>query len=300
MDDRATRSAGDVAALRRQARAARRQLRRRSAYTGMARELVLGVAQAATLPLRLVPPHGARAPLPEPPGTGGLDPRSLPVVLVHGYAHNRSAFRVLGRDLRRAGFSWVQAFDYRPLADSVEESAAVLAAEVGRALAVSGADRCHIVGHSLGGIVARYYVQELGGAEMVATVATLGSPHRGTLAAYLAPGRAVAQLRPGSELLARLDDRARPNGVRWIAYYADLDATIVPAVSAKLVHPAFAATNVRVRDAGHLSLLSDRTVRTSLVAHLAEAHPQAVAPSTGVNPPVFTSQTKPRTGTSAS
>jgi hypothetical protein len=39
-------------------------------------------------------------------------------------------------------------------------------------------------------------------------------------------------------------------------------------VSAKLLHPALRATNVRVRDIGHLSLLLSRSVLTDLVHRL--------------------------------
>ncbi|MBW3604176.1 MAG: hypothetical protein KY460_04535 [Actinobacteria bacterium] len=43
---------------------------------------------------------------------------------------------------------------------------------------------------------------------------------------------------------------------------------ITPAVSAKLTHPALAATNVRIRDIGHLSLLLSRSVLADLITGL--------------------------------
>jgi hypothetical protein len=81
-------------------------------------------------------------------------------------------------------------------------------------------------------------------------------------------GRILEQCRPDSEYLRRLDRSARPGLARWIAYYSDLDFMITPAVSAKLLHPALRATNVRVRDIGHLSLLLSRSVLTDLVHRL--------------------------------
>ena len=41
----------------------------------------------------------------------------------------------------------------------------------------TGHDRVHVVGHSLGGLIARYYVQRMGGDARVHTLCTLGTPH---------------------------------------------------------------------------------------------------------------------------
>ena len=43
---------------------------------------------------------------------------------------------------------------------------------------MSGYERVHIVGHSLGGLAARYYVSRLGGDAHVHTLVTLGTPMR--------------------------------------------------------------------------------------------------------------------------
>ena len=54
---------------------------------------------------------------------------------------------------------------------------------------VTGAQQVHVVGHSLGGLVARYHVQRLSGDARVHTLVALGTPHQGTMAAYLLPTR---------------------------------------------------------------------------------------------------------------
>ena len=199
-----------------------------------------------------------------------LDPTlaSTPVLLVHGYIHNRSAFLAMSRQFKRAGFRYVDGFNYNALTDGIPEAAARLGAEVERVLTATGATRVLIVGHSMGGMVARYYVQELGGEDTVDTLITLGSPHRGTYASYVGLGAATAQLRPRSELLARLDASARPGPVRWIAYWSDLDIFVTPVSHARLDHPALGAHNVRVRDTGHLSLLASGWVLKDVLAHL--------------------------------
>lgn len=262
---------------RRQAGAVARTLLRPRAYAGAARELAWTAFSLATYPLGLrTPEHpGPAAAVPRHVNARSLmtlapEVASTPIVLVHGYVHNRSAFLAMRRALRRAGFQYVHTLNYNPLTAELTDLAERLGEEIERTLDVTGAEQVQIIGHSMGGIVARAYVQLLGGEDTVDTVVTLGSPHRGTYAAHLGVGPAAAQLRPGSPFLRRLEETARPTPVRWVSYYSDLDAMVVPAASAKLVHPALKAVNVRTRDIGHLSLLANGEVLRGIVDHLSD------------------------------
>lgn len=265
----------DAALIRRQVALALRGLARPGTYVGAARELLLGAVHLATYPLgvardanRRVTPYGKPREADDPHTDSAT--AATPVVLLHGYVHNRSAFIGMSRALRKAGFAHIHGFDYNPLAYDIPEVAGMLAGEVERVLALTGADRVQLVGHSMGGVIARYYVQQLGGEDTVDTVLTLGAPHRGTYTAYLGLGRAVGQLRPGSALLRKLEETARPSDVRWVALYSDMDLMVVPAASAKLVHPALRATNVRLDDTGHMSLLLSGHALRTVVEHLCD------------------------------
>src|SRR5680860_1516453 len=253
------RAASDAELIRRQAAGAVRNLVRPGAYLGLAREALAGAGHVLAYPLGLVPApqlptRAGSVPPVQPvqpvqqnaPSNGHPQPACTPVLLVHGYFHNRSAFLALSRSLRRTGLLSVHTFDYNPMLNSMGQLAAQLAVEVQRVLAATGAECCMIVGHSMGGLVARSYVQDLGGQDTVDTVITLGTPHRGTYTSYLGPGRALAELRPGSPYLQGLEQTARPSAVRWIAYSSDLDVMITPSVSAELSHPALRATNIRL------------------------------------------------------
>lgn len=266
----------DAALVRRQLSAAARTLLRPTAWTGAAREVALAALHLATYPSGLVDQplapeiHRPVRRVEAHPSLLSAPERAItPVVLVHGWVHNRSAFIWMTRALRRAGFRHVVGLNYNPLRHGVPELADLLAAEVDDILALTGAERCMIVAHSMGGVIARYYVQVLGGHHRVDTVVTLGTPHRGTYTAHLGIGPAARQLLPRSPLMRRLEETARPSAVRWIAYYSDLDLLVTPAVNVKLVHPALAATNVRARDTGHLSLLLSAEVLRSVVNNLA-------------------------------
>jgi pimeloyl-ACP methyl ester carboxylesterase len=201
----------------------------------------------------------------------GTTMHDTPVLLVHGYAHNQSGWWALDRHLRRAGFTSVHRLNYVPLGNGVPDLARRVARRVEEIRRLTGAPRVHVVAHSLGGILLRWYVQELGGDRSVGTAITLGSPHEGTLAAYLWPERTAVHLRPGSRIIDRLAAGARPSPVRWVAFHSNADLLIRPTGAARLRAPALEATNVEVKGLGHLSLLLSPKVLRAVTAQLEAA-----------------------------
>jgi triacylglycerol lipase len=69
--------------------------------------------------------------------------------------------------------------------------------------------RIHLVGHSVGGLVIRWYVQELGRDERVVQTISLGSPFSGTAHARYFPTQVGRDIVPGSRILTRLSAGAR-------------------------------------------------------------------------------------------
>ena len=204
---------------------------------------------------------------------GDVVAAGTPILLVHGLVDNRSVFTVLRRALRRRGFGQVRTLNYSPFTSDVRTAAAQLAALVETTCEQTGHERVHVVGHSLGGVVARYYVQVMGGDARVHTLCTLGSPHAGTWAAHLLPSRLARQLRPGSALLAQLAAPAPGCRTRFVAFWSDLDHLIVPKSSARVDHSDLDARNVLLRGVGHMSLpIHGRVVHAiaTLLSHLDE------------------------------
>ncbi len=204
---------------------------------------------------------------------GDVVAAGTPILLVHGLVDNRSIFTLLRRALHRRGFGQVLTLNYSPFTQDVRAAASRLARLVERTCEQTGYERVHVVGHSLGGLVARYYVQQMGGDARVHTLVTLGSPHSGTHAAYLLPQRLVRQLRPGSELMRELAAPVESCRTRFVSYWSDLDQLVVPQRSARLDHPDLQVRNVLLRGVGHMSLpIKGRVVHeiAMLLAHLDE------------------------------
>lgn len=123
----------------------------------------------------------AQAPLPTP--ARRIARLRHPLVLAHGIfgfdqinlpGMRQEYFRGVPERLRGLGAE-VHAIRVAPLS-SVKERAQELA----RAVQSLDADRVNIIAHSMGGLDARYAISRLGLASRVASLTTIGTPHRGT------------------------------------------------------------------------------------------------------------------------
>jgi pimeloyl-ACP methyl ester carboxylesterase len=195
---------------------------------------------------------------------------ATPILLVHGLGDNRSVFILLRRSLRRRGFGRIRTVNYSVFTSDVRTAARSLGRAVQELCEQTGYERVHVVAHSLGGVIARYYVQRLGGDARVHTLVTLGSPHGGTRYARLLPLPLCRQLRPDSPLIAELARPAPGCRTRFVAVWSDLDQLIHPKRHARLAHPDLDARNVLIRGIGHTSLPADG--RVSRVVARALAH----------------------------
>ena len=183
---------------------------------------------------------------------------TTPVILVHGIVDNRSIFAVLARALQRRGYGAVHAVNYSPatvVTGDVRRGARDLADHVERVCAATGAERVHVVGHSLGGLLARYYVQRLAGDARVETLTTLGSPHRGSAIAHLLPPTPLPrQLRPDSDLVRELAEPAPGCRTRFLAVWSRMDQLIIPQRNARLDHPDLQVEHLALDHVGHMSM----------------------------------------------
>ncbi|MFF5401535.1 esterase/lipase family protein [Streptomyces misionensis] len=205
-----------------------------------------------------IPPvDGGTARLPVRPGP--------PVVLLHGFIDNRSVFVLLRRSLAQHG-GRVESLNYSPLTCDIRAAAELLGRHVEEICERLGSARVDIVGHSLGGLIARYYVQCLGGDLRVRTLVTLGTPHAGTrVAPLLADAHPIVrQMRPGSAVIEELGRPAPGCRTRFVSFWSDLDPLMNPLETACLEHPDLDARNIRVTGIGHLALPVHPTVAAGI------------------------------------
>jgi pimeloyl-ACP methyl ester carboxylesterase len=210
--------------------------------------------------------------------------RPGPVLVVPGYGGAVSDLDPVVAQLRADGRVVVALEPTRGGTGDLRVQAQRLADLAQRTMERTGDDSIDVVGYSAGGVIARLFVRDEGGASVVRRVLTLGSPHHGTevaaLAKDVAGGCPVAceQLATGSDLLRRLNaGDETPEGPRWITVRTDRDRTVTPTVSAELR----GAVNIDVQDVcggattSHGDLPGDPVVLATLRSALGANAPAA-------------------------
>ena len=189
------------------------------------------------------------------------------LVFVHGLVANRSGFLPLQAYLRLHGHARQLSYNYRS-AGSLEGLALGLKRTLDARVA---GGRIDLVAHSMGGLVARFYLQQLGGARRVDRLITLGTPHHGSHAANFVPSALVRQLLPEGPFLRHLNALPAPGDVRVTSIVAGRDLLIQPVDSA--VCPF--GESVRFEELGHVELL----FRPQVMAEIARRLPPLPMPA---------------------
>ena len=249
---------------------------------------------ALTLALALAGPAGGQAPSPgtSPPGANDFSCKpskghTRPVVLVHGTGGDMSiSWNLISPSLVERGYC-VFALDYGNRGTGrIQDSAAELKAFVERVLRATGARKVAIVGHSQGGMMPRWYMRFLGGADQVAELIGLVPSNHGTTnpGALTAPNcPACRQQAAGSPFLTKLNrgDETPGEKVSFTQITTRYDEVVTPYQSAFLQGPK--TTNVVVQDKcpadpfEHIGIIYDRValqwVRKALARQGKPANP---------------------------
>lgn len=194
--------------------------------------------------------HGA-APLPS-----AANGARTPVLLVHGYLCNRGIWHPFARWLAARGHP-VESVNLEPVFGTIDDYVPIVAEAVRRFRERTGHDRIAIVGHSMGGVVARAYLASEG-AGSVCAVVTIGSPHAGTWLARLGYGHNVGQMLPGSAWLGALGARETlATGALFTTIWSPHDNIVMPQQASQRLP---GATSIAVPGRGHLQLAYDAEV----------------------------------------
>jgi triacylglycerol esterase/lipase EstA (alpha/beta hydrolase family) len=191
--------------------------------------------------------------------------RHNPIVLLHGFAMNRTNWIFLGRRLAARGIGPLYGTSYFS-PQTVKRSAEQLRDFIEAVRVREGAERVDIVAHSLGGMVARHYIERLDGAKHVQRLITIGSPHHGTKTAHFGPFIPSAQeSRAGSQWFADMGPFLAREGLAYTSIWSRSDAIIEPPESSSI---APAGEDRVFDDLGHLSLLLSTRVIDAIVERL--------------------------------
>ena len=176
------------------------------------------------------------------------DPSSRnPVLLIHGIKDDACKMEPMARYLR--GQNWdARTLSFRP--SWGQTGLDDLALQVARFIDTNLAPekKLDIVAFSMGGLVARYYLQRLGGLERVERFITISTPHHGTLLAHLIPNVGCRQMRPGSVFLRDLNaDADQLAKLRFTSLWTPYDLIIIPPRSSVMPQ----ARNIRLPIALH-------------------------------------------------
>ena len=186
----------------------------------------------------------------QPQNPGSKDSASPPIILLHGLFQNRSCLLWLQQRLKTAGYSQVISINTPPWRD-MDASTESLAKKVDELRIKLKVEKVILVGHSMGGMIARNYVQHRGGSAYVEAMVTLGSPHHGSKLAPFALSAMGKSLLPGSEFLTKFNSIPWPETTKATSIYTRYDNIVLPVESAKME----GAQLIELDGMGHTALL---------------------------------------------
>ena len=200
-----------------------------------------------------------------------------PVLVLPGYGGSITGITVLAQRLRAAGKDVTVVNLPDNAQGDLAGQAAVLAAAARTAIGRTGAPSVDVVGYSAGGVVARLWVKQYGGARLARRIVTLGSPQHGTALASLGSliagqcPTACQQLIPTSPILSRLNTRPEvPVGPVFVSFWTSKDEVVLPPQSAELT----GAMNIEIQSVcprsvvNHSQLPTDPLVGRMVAAEL--------------------------------
>ncbi len=183
------------------------------------------------------------------------------VLLVHGFFSNAGFWWSLKRWLRRNGIVNIHTINLEPAFGDIDDYAEQLHVRIEQIAARGNRRRIVLVAHSMGGLVCRAYLRRHGDRRL-AGVVTLGSPHHGTVLAWLLFGPNLRQMRPNSTWLRVLNTgEANARSAPITVIYSLHDNIVAPQQNGSLE----GARNIALPGIGHLDMAYSPVIKQLLV-----------------------------------
>jgi triacylglycerol lipase len=212
--------------------------------------------------------------------------RPGPVLLVPGYGGSTAALDQLAKVLRNSGRTAVVFHLPGDGRGDLRAQAKALGSAAGELRSARHAGSVDVIGYSAGGVVARLWVRDYGGASVARRVVSIGGPQHGTDVAAAARALlpsvcpvACRQLQPDSDLLVGLNrGDETPTGPAFVSIWTTRDEVVLPPASARLD----GALNMTVQSicpsdaVGHGGLPTDAVVQAMVLRAVVAAAPARV------------------------
>ena len=177
-----------------------------------------------------------------------------PILLVHGYLHDSSAWIYIRKKLSEKGLGPIYTLNLmhpfhsiRAHAETVQQKARKIASQTNRKDLI-------LIGHSMGGLVSSWYAAKLAPAGTVTDVINIGSPLGGTHVAAIALGADGREMRLNSPFVQELQREIERNEHTRFCYMGTrTDQLVIPSSSCWIGDDPL--RQFIVDDLGHLSLL---------------------------------------------
>ncbi len=224
--------------------------------------VLVGETICLTVLIVMIPFRSLR---PGPPGRK-LGAGRVPVAVLPGYLENVATAFMLQRRLERVLDTPVRVLRPIKYFASLDTLTSDYQRQIEAWIKRTGASQVDLVGHSMGGIIARYFVESGRLRNKIRRVITVGSPHQGTALALLGPGKGARQLRRGSAFLERLNSGPTREEARITGISSTHDNMILPwncALSPR-------GDNFIIRYRGHIMLLFSREIIRLITRELSQ------------------------------
>lgn len=202
-----------------------------------------------------------------------LPHRGPPIVLVPGFLCNRGYYGAFRRFLRQHGYGNVWAVTLQPVFGSIDDNAHALDRHIEQICAATGADKVIVIGHSMGGVVIRAYLDKFGGARRIARAISLGSPFGGTVLAKgpSGLGENLRQMSLGSDWLKALSAfENQPCPVPFTAIWSPHDSIVAPQLGSRVSDTY--GQSIALPGVGHMEMIVSAPVMREVLRVLDQDH----------------------------
>ncbi|MEO7760610.1 MAG: alpha/beta fold hydrolase [Casimicrobiaceae bacterium] len=190
-----------------------------------------------------------------------------PIILIHGLACNRGTWFWFRRQLEARGHC-AFTIDCTPWFARIESYPEQLAKAIDEVCGATGARKVVLIGHSMGGLIARAYIDRMGADKIERTI-TLGTPHQGTWMTRFGFTPNILDMAEGSAWLtglrAREGQRSSNPYANFTCIFTHHDNLVTPHINATLP----GAAEIAVSGIGHLSLTLSPLIIERVLAVLA-------------------------------